>query len=324
MKVLGEKEILEHYPETKGIRLIRDGKRDHLVMELKEKAQVPYLTFPKLSACDKVDHLMGTRVGGVSEGQFASMNFSVLLGDAPERVLENYRRIACVLDCQLEDMVGTFQTHTTNIRRVTREDGGKGVIRTKDYRDIDGIVTNEKGLTLCAYTADCVPIFFADPKACAVGLAHSGWRGTVGNIAGKMVAFMGEEFGSLPENLIVGIGPSICRDCYEVDETVAEQFVKMLGDDEAERKIIEESGIYPMRGAFDKDVRKVVEPGKEPGKYQLDLWLANLILLCRAGVLPKNIDVTDLCTACNPKLLFSHRASKGKRGNMGAFIRLKN
>ena len=145
-----EKEILGHFPETRGLELLRDGKRREKVMVLQEKECVPFLTFPKLSACDMVDHLFSIRAGGVSEGQFSSMNFSSRLGDDPEKVKENFRRISQVLGCELTDMVSTDQTHTTNIRKVTRGDGGKGIVSPKDYQDIDGLVTNEKGLTLCA------------------------------------------------------------------------------------------------------------------------------------------------------------------------------
>ena len=282
--------------------------------------QIPYLTFPKLEACEKVDHLFTTRLGGVSEGQFYSMNFSVKLGDSKENVQENYRRISRILKGKAEDITGTVQTHTTNIRRVTSADRGKVACIPADYDNVDGLVTNEKGLILAAYTADCVPIFFVDPKREAVGLAHSGWRGTVHDMAGKMVRKMTEEFGTDPKDLIVAIGPSICRKCYEVDEEVANEFRKALGDAENERELIARSGAYPMENG--DTVRTYWEHGREKGKYQLDLWLSNLIFLVRAGVQPGNVDVTDLCTAENAELLFSHRASAGKRGNMGAFLKL--
>ena len=140
-------------------------------------------------------------------------------------------------------------------------------------------------------------------------------------MAGIMVERMKKEFGSDPKDLIVAIGPSICRKCYEVDETVAEAFRNALGEAFEERMMIAREGSYPMTGAG--GLRNYLEPGKEPGKYQLDLWLANLIFLVRAGVKPDQVDVTDLCTAQNAEVLFSHRASHGKRGNMGAFLKLK-
>lgn len=296
--------------------------RIHPVTYLKEVSGIPFITFPKLLACDKIEHIFTTRAGGVSEGQFRSMNFSVNLGDLRENVSENYRRIAKVLHAEQGDIVGTVQTHTVNIRRVTAKDKGKVAVRVPDYGDVDGLVTNEKGIVLAAFTADCVPIYFVDPVKEAIGLAHSGWRGTACNMAGKMVERMKLEFGTDPSDLIVAIGPSICQKCYEVDQTVADHFWALLGEATDERKLIRESGTYPMEG---KDgLRRYLEDGRETGKYQLDLWLVNQILLVREGIMPEQVDVTDLCTAENAGILFSHRASKGKRGNMGAFLKLKS
>ncbi|MBR6478433.1 MAG: peptidoglycan editing factor PgeF [Lachnospiraceae bacterium] len=272
------------------------------VLRIREKDGIPYLTFPILDGCDLVEHLYTTRLGGVSEGQFWSMNFSISLGDDPSNVMENYRRIAKVLGSSIEDVTGTVQTHTTNIRRVTRQDRGKVACVPADYGDVDGLVTNEKGIVLAAFTADCVPIYYVDPVRECIGLAHSGWRGTVADMAGKMVRRMQEEFGTDPKDLLAAIGPSICKKCYEVDETVAKAFREQLGE----------------------PAERYLEEGRAPGKYQLDLWTANKIFLERAGVPEERIQVTDLCTAENPGLLFSHRASHGKRGNMGAFLKLKD
>ena len=306
------------------MELVRDlENRIKPVMQLRQKNGISYLTFPKLDDCKNIRHLFTTREGGVSTGQFRSMNFSVSLGDARENVLENYRRIAELLQCDVEDITGTVQTHTTNIRRVEESDRGKVACIPPDYGDVDGLVTNVPGIALAAFTADCVPIFFVDPVKNAIGLAHSGWRGTVANMAGKMVRRMEEEFGTKKEDLICAIGPSICRDCYEVDEAVAKPFREMLGDINVELQAIEKASDYPVLSQNGK-YRAVLEEGRAEGKYQLDLWLANLILLVRAGVLPEKIDVTDLCTADNKEVLFSHRASMGKRGNLGAFLMLKS
>ena len=302
------------------LEFVRD-QRIKPVMTLNAKNDIPYLTFPKLEACEAVEHLFTTREGGVSDGQFRSMNFSVSLGDKRENVFENYKRIASIFGAGPENVVGTVQTHTTNILRVSGKDAGKVACVPPDYGDVDGLITNERGLILAAFVADCVPIFFVDPVNKAIGLAHSGWRGTVANMAGKMVAAMQREFETRPSDLIVAIGPSICQKCYEVDETVAAAFREALGEAQEERREIQKVGTYPRDGQ--NGLRCILEPGKESGKYQLDLWLANLIWLLRAGVSPAQVDVTDLCTAENPELLFSHRASHGKRGNLGAFLKLK-
>lgn len=310
------------WEERLNMHFRRDERAEGPVLHLQCRDDVPFLTFPKLEACDDVEHLFSTRAGGVSTGQFSTMNFSVKLGDQRENVTENYRRVAGLMHGRVEDITGTVQTHTTNIRTVSEADRGKVAWISADYDNVDGLVTNTRGIILAAFTADCVPIYFVDPVKKAIGLAHSGWRGTVANMAGKMVERMQTAFGTDPKDLIAAIGPSICQSCYEVDETVAKAFREAIGEDEKDRTDILESGIYSMRGK--EGLRQILEEGKESGKYQLDLWLTNLILLKRAGVKLENIDVTDLCTAHNADLLFSHRASCGKRGNMGAFLKLKD
>ncbi len=137
-----------------------------------------YLTFPSLEETGMVRHLFSTRTGGVSEGIFASMNLSYARGDRKEAVDENFRRVAAVLGCGVGDFVCSDQTHTVNVRRVTESDKGKGVTVPKDYTDVDGLITDEKGIVLATFYADCVPLYLADTKNRAIGLSHSGWRGT--------------------------------------------------------------------------------------------------------------------------------------------------
>lgn len=263
-------------------------------MVQKRKNEVEYLVFPGLLQTGIVNHLFSTRRGGVSEGIFSSMNLSYARGDKKEAVDENFRRIAAVLDSTPERIVCSDQTHTVNIRRVTEQDAGKGVVCPKDYRDVDGLITDVPELILATFYADCVPLFFVDTEHRAIGLSHSGWKGTAGRMGEATLKAMKEAFGTSPENVRAAIGPSICQDCYEVSTDVAHQF--------------EES---------------VLKPGKVPGKYQLDLWSANKMILLNAGILPEHLEVTDICTCCNSEYLFSHRASGGRRGNMGAFLELR-
>lgn len=260
-----------------------------------EDEKLEYLTFPLLERTGAVRHLFSTRLGGVSRGAFSSMNLSFTRGDEEKCVRENYRRIGKVLGCEPEDMVAAHQTHTTNIRRVTAADRGKGVTRPRDYENIDGLMTDEPGVVLVTYFADCVPLFFVDPVHGAVGLAHSGWRGTAGRMGAAMVKAMEEAYGTRPEELYTAVGPCICGSCYEVDEDVAGRF-------------------WTLPGA--------VRPGGRPGKYQLDLREANRQILACAGVEPERIAVADICTCCNGDYLFSHRASGGRRGNLAAFLGL--
>ena len=163
---------------------------------------------------------------------------------------------------------------------------------------MDGLITDVPGLVLATFYADCVPLYFADPIRKAVGLSHSGWRGTVAKIGAKFVAYIQREYGSKPENIIAAIGPSICRSCYEVGEEVAEEFKQVFLPEE-----------IPL-----------IMDDKGNGKYQLDLWKANELILTQAGIRKENLDITDICTCCNSDKLFSHRASHGKRGNLGCFM----
>jgi len=315
-----DREIFDRFPETKGKRLIRD-ERKKPVMMLELAGMVPVLRFPKLSEFREVEHFFTTRAGGVSKDQFSSLNFSISLGDSAENVHENFNRCAQGLGICVDDITGTIQTHTTNILRITQKEKGMAVTRKATYHDIDGLVTNERGIALAAYAADCVPLFFYDPVHRAVGIAHSGWRGTAADMAGCMVKRMKDEFDTDPAELVAAIAPSICRKCYEVDEPVAKAFREKLGDTIEERLLIRDAVIYPM--ASENGLHDILENSINEGRYQLDLWLSNLILMMRSGIKLENIDITDLCTAHNPKLLFSHRASAGKRGNLGAFICLK-
>lgn len=293
-------------------------REETLVQKSKDLAcgdRIEYLTFPKLSAIEGIEHLFTTRLGGVSCGEYATLNFSFIRGDKPEAVLENYRRVGEVLGAKTADFVTTDQTHTTNIRVVTKSDAGKGVTCPRDYTDIDGLITAEKGLVLSCFTADCVPVYFVEPVKQVIGVVHSGWRGTVAGIGVRMVERMVQEFGCEPANIIAAIGPSICQDCYEISEEVAVQFMQGFWDPENIEEYCREAyeaGLHPTG--------KLLVPGKEAGKYQLDLWIANVVVLRSAGILLENIEVTDICTNCNPDYLFSHRASGGKRGNLAAFL----
>lgn len=145
------------------------------------------------------------------------------------------------------------------------------------------------------------------------GLSHSGWKGTVHRMGQKTIEAMGEAFGTKPEDLCVCIGPSICRDCYEVSEDVADAFKEEFG---AEISQDDSTSCYSWNG-------KSILMNKGNGKYQLDLWGANRRVLLNAGILPEHLAVTNVCTKCNPDLLYSHRVMGDKRGNLAAFLSLK-
>lgn len=271
------------------------------VPRVREKNNVPFLSFPLLENTGLVKHAFSTRLGGVSEGDFWSMNFSFTRGDSKDAVLENYQRMADALGVERERMTLTFQTHTTNVRRVTEEDAGKGIVKERDYRDVDGLITDVPGMTLVTFFADCVPLFFLDPVRKAIGLSHSGWRGTVNRMGSVTIDAMRSNFGSRPEDIIACIGPSICKQCYEVGEEVFDEFKNAFGTEHIDSLL----------------------SANNNGKYQLDLWAANELVLEEAGITKEHLSVTNICTYCNPELLYSHRRTGERRGNLCAFLCLK-
>lgn len=277
-------------------------KDDRKVFSNVERGGVPYLSFKALEDTGMVVNGFSTRLGGASKGRFATMNFSYSRKDEPAAVLENFTRMADALGVERDRMVVSYQTHTTNVRRVTREDEGKGVIRERDYRDVDGLITDVPGITLVTFYADCVPLYLVDQAHRAIGLSHSGWRGTVKRMGQVTMDAMKEAFGTRPEDLTVCIGPSICRDCFEVGEEVAEAFAE----------------------AFDARYRdELYSANGKPGKYQLDLWKANEIIFREAGVPKGQIHTTNICTMCNSDYLFSHRRVGEERGNLAAFLSIR-
>lgn len=271
--------------------------REH---EIGDGKTIPLLHYNRLDKIDWIEHCFTTREGGVSEGIFESLNLSFTRGDDEKKVMENYKRLAKALNCHVEDFVCTDQTHTTNVVEVTSKDRGNGLIKERPYSDVDGLITNESGIVLSTFYADCVPLYFVDTKNRVIGMSHSGWRGTANRMGKATLEAMKEKYGTDPEDVLAVVGPSICQDCYEISEDVADEFKEAFQGHEDEILI-----------------------NKGNGKYQLDLWKSNELVFKEAGVRPENIVVTNICTCCNSKLLFSHRASKGKRGNLGGFIMIK-
>lgn len=260
---------------------------------------IPLLTF----ACfkeqrDWMGMAFSTRLGGRSEGCLAELNLGWNRGDSPATVRENYRRICQALGVDAESLVFSDQVHDTVVEYVT-ETQRAGKYLEKKLTGADGLYTDREGLTLATSYADCVPLFFADPVRHVIASSHSGWKGTVGQIGKITVEQMEKRFGCQPEHIIVLVGPSICQACYEVSQDVIDQFAAVFTSEE---------------------LSEIAVPGVVEGKYQLDLWAACYRTLQKAGVLPENIQVSRICTCCQPELLFSHRATQGKRGNLNGFI----
>ena len=264
-------------------------------------SDIPIIKYDLFSKYDFINHGFTTKKGGVSKGYYSSLNLSFTRGDEKEDVLKNYHLIEEKIGEDIEKFVSSNQTHTNNIRIITGEDAGNGIVKEQSFIDVDGMLTNEKGIVLFTYYADCVPLFFADPVKRVVGMSHSGWRGTVKKIGAKTVDMMVEKFGCDRNDIITAIGPSICKDCYEVSLDVIDEF----------RKI------------FDEDRIKEISADKKNGHFMLDLWKANEYILMDAGILKEHIENRRICTFENSDVLFSHRATNGKRGNLAGFISLR-
>lgn len=261
----------------------------------------PYISFPVLAQYDWLCHGFSTRLGGVSTGIHSTMNLGFQNGDCLENVYENYKRICNVIGVKPESVVLAKQTHKDCVRVVTVADCGKGYNRERDYDDIDALITNQADITLTILTADCVPVYLVDPVNKAIGLVHSGWRGTVQRIASKTVRKMQDVYGSRPADILAVTGPCIGEECYEVGEEVATCFSE----------------------EFSSEIYNKISSVKS-GKTHINLPETIKQSLLEFGLSEDNITICGLCTACNHELLFSHRVTRGKRGTLAAFLSIKH
>ena len=258
-----------------------------------KKGALEYLTADALAGSI---HCFSTRYGGVSEGVFSTLNLGTSRGDKMENVLENYRILGRAVGFTPEQVVHTWQEHTDIILRVGKDDCGKGLFRNQP--DVcDGLITNEPGVALVCFAADCTPILFYDPMQKVVCAVHAGWRGTAKGIAFRAVQRMVSEFGSRPQDIHAAIGPSISQCCFETDEDVPQA----------------------MLAAFGPDAKAYME--KRGEKYFVDNKGLNRLWLTRMGV--TNIDVSPHCTMCQPERFWSHRVTKGYRGSQTGIIELR-
>ena len=265
---------------------------------------LPMVESPLFQRETGLQHGFSTRKGGVSKEHLASLNLSFSVEDAKENVLENFRRIGERFGKTPEDFVLSKQSHETKVLKVGTKDRGKGITKDRDYEGIDALITDEKGIILSCFSADCVPILFYDPIHKTVGACHSGWRGTKGKILQNVVEEMRKHFSSNPAEILIAIGPSICKEQYVVSEDLALSFLEDYPD-------LGEDTASPIQ-RISKD------------KFQLDLWDLNRRIALNCGIKEEHISISGYCTMENPELFFSHRYSQGRRGLQGAFICLQD
>ncbi len=254
------------------------------------KDSLQYLVSPLL---EDVPHCFSTRLGGVSEGHLSSLNLGTHRGDLAENVRENYRILGQAVGFDPMNTVFTKQIHSDIVERVDRSHCGRGLLR-EATDGCDGLITNEPGVVLTVFSADCTPVLFYDPVTKAVGAAHAGWRGTAAGIAAKVVSKMSEEFGSDPKNIRVAIGPCIGPCCFETHNDVPDAMIAALGE----------------------EAKAHISPKGE--KYLVDLKGLNALWLRKAGV--EQIHIAKECTACEPNRFWSHRRVGDQRGSLAAMI----
>ena len=258
-------------------------------MEAVKLGKLEYLHAPSITA----PHCFTTRFGGVSEGHLASMNIGPSRGDSQENLLKNYEILGNAIGFDPKNAVLTKQTHTNIVRAVTKADGGTGLTKPA-FDPCDALITNDPGVALVVFTADCTPILLFDPVTGAVGAAHAGWRGTAAQIGAKTVEAMVRRFGCKPADIRAAIGPNVGFCHFETDADVPEA----------------------MLAAFGEEAKAFIRPAGN--KYYVNLKEINALILRRAGV--RHIEISDACTACEHHRFWSHRVTRGQRGSQGAII----
>jgi YfiH family protein len=269
------------------------------VWQLEETAGIKYCQIEEFKETGLVGHCFTTRVGGVSTGSYQSLNLGFHVDDSQKNVRKNRARVCEVLSSDYKELVAGKQVHGDKIKLVTKADIGRGALDYETALDgVDALLTDQPGILLSSYYADCTPIFLLDPEQEVIGLVHAGWRGTVDKIGQQAVLKMREAYGTDISNILVGIGPHIKQDCYQVDETVIE----------------------PVKQNFSRPEELYSQVDTDQWKFSLEE--ANKVQLKEIGVPQEQIIISSLCTHCHPDLFFSYRRDGGETGRMGSFIKL--
>ncbi len=233
-------------------------------------------------------------------------NLSFSRDSSPENVRERFGKIARELKIDYKFIVCGRQTHGCRVGLVTEEHRGTGISRPLAFDETDALITCVPGIVLCTIHADCIPVQFWDPVHRAVGAAHSGWKGTLGEIASRVTEKMAQCFGTQPKDLIAAIGPGICQECFEISLDVFQAFQDKFPS-------------LVQRENF-------VKPGRTHNKWQLNLKAFIYESLLASGLPPQNISVSQDCTCCREDLYFSHRRDSLRpvtKGAMASLIALR-
>ncbi len=264
-------------------------------MILEENSGVKFLSIPSFEKAGGVTCAFSTRIGGVSPKPFDTLNFSRKREESDENFEDNFRRFACAVGFDADKAVGINYAHSAEVYRVTREDAGRGIFKEALPEICDGLYTDEPGIPILSFHADCTPLFFYDPVRRAAAVCHAGWRGVAAHMAANAVEALAS-LGCRKENILAAIGPCISVQNFEVGEEVRDVFISTFGG-----SVVQERG----------------------GRLYVDLNKACFADMVNAGLSPANVDDAALCTFDNDGLFYSHRRDKGKTGAMAAVILIK-
>lgn len=266
------------------------------MFNLNKTHSIQYYESSYFSGCDFLTHAFCTRLGGVSEEDYKSLNISFKEGDLESRVLQNWNRLAMAFSIPLENFQTLNQVHGDDIFVIKPYGDYFSTDKTLNY---DAIVTTRENLAICIKTADCVPVFIVDWAKKIIAAVHAGWKGTALEISAKVINLLYDRYDSSPRDILAAIGPSIGMCCFELDEESAETFRNQ------------------------KDYEDFLLPGNRPNKWIVDLPEANRRQMINCGIPEDNIDLSHLCTSCRQDLFFSYRGSGGITGRQLNFMMIK-
>lgn len=259
-----------------------------------KKQGVRYLTIPSFEKAGGIRCAFSTRVGGVSQEPFNTLNFSRKREQNDKNFLENMRRFSNAVGFNHENAVAINYAHGATLYRAKQNDVGCGIVRENVITTCDGLYTNTLNLPLVTFHADCVPLYFYDIKHRAVAICHAGWRGVASHIVRNAIESL-LNLGCSAKHILAAVGPCISVKHFEVGQDVSELFKKEF-----------DQSTVDMRA----------------DRVFVDLVKACVIDMQKNGVYSEHITVSDVCTFEDKYLFFSHRRDKGMTGAMASVIEL--
>jgi YfiH family protein len=267
------------------------------------KETIPFFQFEILSRDRSIQHFVTTRVGPAHHPPKQAFNLSVGNGQGAKREhgKKNRKALTKALRTPWMHITTVNQVHGNHIKLMSQSHGNRLIRDRIAHDDVEGsdvsdaMVTDQPGNCIMVLTADCVPILLYDPIEKVVGAVHAGWKGTLLNIAGRVVEVFVDTFQSKPKNILAGIGPSIGPCCFEVGPEVTQQFSQIHGGSH-------------------------IIPAKNGCKEKIDLWRANARQLMKSGVRESHIEHANLCTCHHTDTFFSYRCGADKAGRFGTGI----